>query len=127
MCDGEASVIVEAVRLSEGISEGDAEKADSPRQKASKSNCWTSMSVDCTGSDVVASTRCSAQEYSSIALVQFTRMTTVADCCEAADGKDPVGKVRGLIGCLIDHLGKEASDEASNVARCNEAMSETDA
>jgi len=81
---------------------------------------------DLVGSEVVASVKRLAKQQHSAALAQLaSRISSVLRFGSA--GGDPFAKVKGLIEGMISRLEKEAADEASEKAYCDEQIAKTEA
>merc|ERR1719410_2143028 len=81
---------------------------------------------DLVGSEVVVAVRQLAKKYHSASLGQLaSRITTVFRF--GSNAGDPFAKVKGLIQNMIAKLEKEAGDEASEKAYCDEQMAKTEA
>ena len=69
-----------------------------------------------------------AKQAHSAALAQLaSRISAVMRLGASAGGKDVFGKVKGLISDMIAKLEKEAAEEATEKAYCDEQMTETQA
>lgn len=82
-------------------------------------------SADFQKSEVVTLVRALAKEHHSVALSQLGARIVAVLRYSASNGDSPFAKVKGLIETLIAKLEKEASDEASEKAYCDEEMSKT--
>merc|ERR1719410_3169320 len=81
---------------------------------------------DLVGSEVVVAVRQLAKKQRSAALAQLaSRIATVFRF--GSNAGDPFAKVKGLIQNMIAKLEKEAGDEASEKAYCDEQMAKTEA
>jgi len=82
---------------------------------------------DLAGSEVVTMVKQLAKQQHSAALSQLaSRIATVIRFGRSSGG-DPFGKVKGLITDMIAKLEREAGDEASEKAYCDEQMAKTEA
>jgi hypothetical protein len=81
--------------------------------------------VDFKKSEVVTLVKALATEHHSAALAQLGARIVAVLRYSASNGDDPFEKVKGLIETLIAKLEKEASDEASEKAYCDEELSKT--
>jgi len=78
------------------------------------------------GSEVVAAVKRLAKQHHSAALAQLaSRISTVLRFGSSAG--DPFAKVKGLIQDMIAKLEKEAGDEATEKAYCDEQIAKTEA
>merc|ERR1719217_255067 len=68
-----------------------------------------------------------ARDQHSNALAQLASRIKSVMSYGAADGADVFGKVKGLIGDMIAKLEKEAEEDASEKAYCDEEMAKTGA
>merc|ERR1740121_1074715 len=81
---------------------------------------------DLAGSEVVVAVKRLAKKHHSAALAQLaSRISTVLRF--GSSSGDPFAKVKGLIQDMIARLEKEASDEATEKAYCDEQIAKTEA
>jgi len=81
---------------------------------------------DLAGSEVVVAVKHLAKKHHSAALAQLaSRISTVLRF--GSSSGDPFAKVKGLIQDMITKLEKEASDEATEKAYCDEQIAKTEA
>jgi len=80
---------------------------------------------DLVKSEVVTMVRALARKHHSSALAQLA--SRVAAVVKYSNGQDPFGKVKGLITDLVAKLEKEAQEEATEKAYCDEQMGKTGA
>merc|ERR1719322_438442 len=81
---------------------------------------------DLVGSEVVAAVKRLAKKQHSAALAQLaSRITTVLRF--GSSSGNPFAKVKGLIEDMIAKLEKEAGDEATEKAYCDEQLAKTEA
>merc|ERR1719220_2769960 len=114
----ELSVIAEATKMLQETSSGAVSQTYSLLQLQSHS--------DLVGSEVVVAVRQLAKKYHSTSLGQLaSRITTVFRFRSSAG--DPFAKVKGLIQNMIAKLEKEAGDEATEKAYCDEQLAKTEA
>jgi len=83
--------------------------------------------TDLKNSEVVAMVKSLAKKHHSAALAQLaSRIEAVARYGSSA-GEDPFAKIKGMIGDMIAKLEKEAEDDATEKAYCDEEMAKTEA
>jgi len=82
---------------------------------------------DLVGSEVVVMVRRLAKQHHSAALNQLASRMNAVVKYGAGSGQDPFAKVKGLITDLISKLEKEAEEEATEKAYCDEQMGKTGA
>merc|ERR1712060_58915 len=113
----ELSVIAEAQKILQDTSSGAVSQTYSFLQLRSHS--------DLAGSEVVVAVKQLAKKHHSAALAQLaSRISTVLRF--GSSGGDVFGKVKGLIADMIAKLEKEASDEATEKAYCDEQIAKTE-
>jgi len=113
----ELGVIAEARKLLQETSGGAVSQTYSLLQIRSRS--------DLAGSEVVVAVKQLAKKHHSAALAQLaSRISTVLRF--GSSGGDVFGKVKGLIADMIAKLEKEASDEATEKAYCDEQIAKTE-
>merc|ERR1712060_201620 len=113
----ELSVIAEAQKILQDTSSGAVSQTYSFLQLRSHS--------DLAGSEVVMAVKRLAKKHHSAALAQLaSRISTVLRF--GSSGGDVFGKVKGLISDMIAKLEKEASDEATEKAYCDEQIAKTE-
>lgn len=123
----ELKVIAEATKILQETSGGAVEQAYSLLQVGAKTSSRMTTRADLAGSEVIVLVKRLAKEHHSAALAQLASRISAVVRYGAADGEDPFVKVKGLIQSLIDKLEKEAADEATEKAYCDEEMSKTEA
>merc|ERR1719262_1496766 len=82
-------------------------------------------STDLSNYEVVQTVKRLAAEHHSTELAQLASRIAATIRYGAASGDDPFAKVKGLITDMIDKLMKEAQEEASFKAYCDEEMAKT--
>merc|ERR1719350_1167513 len=83
--------------------------------------------ADLAGLEVVQLVKQLARKHHSTALAQLASRMTAAIRFGARNGDDPFAKVKGLIENMIAKLEKEAEEEATEKAYCDEEMAKTEA
>merc|ERR1719329_150069 len=115
----ELAVIAKAKKILEETSSGGVEQTYSFLQVSNR--------VQLKNSEVVAAVKKLARDQHSSALAQLaSRIATVAKY-GAVSGEDPFAKIKGLITDMIAKLEKEAEEDATEKAYCDEEMSKTEA
>merc|ERR1719323_2987770 len=118
----ELAVIAKATKLLEETSSGAVSQTYSFVQLGSQMRSHS----DLVGSEVVVAVRQLAKKYHSASLGQLaSRITTVFRF--GSNAGDPFAKVKGLIQNMIAKLEKEAGNEASEKAYCDEQLAKTEA
>jgi len=82
---------------------------------------------DLAGLEVVQLVKQLARKHHSTALAQLASRMTAAIRFGSRGGDDPFAKVKGLIENMIAKLEKEAEEEATEKAYCDEEMAKTEA
>merc|ERR1719433_1735199 len=114
----ELSVIAEARKILQDTSSGAVSQTYSLLQIRSRS--------DLVGSEVVSAVKHLAKQQHSSALAQLASRIAVVLRFGSA-GRDPFGKVKGLIQDMIARLEKEAGADATEKAYCDEQIAKTSA
>mmetsp|Transcript_83039 Transcript_83039/g.267596 ORF Transcript_83039/g.267596 Transcript_83039/m.267596 type:complete len:712 (+) Transcript_83039:86-2221(+) len=83
--------------------------------------------ADLANSEVVTVVRQLAQWHHSAALVQLASRIAAVAKYGATNGEDIFGKIKGLISDMIAKLEKEAQEEATEKAYCDEEQAKTEA
>lgn len=83
--------------------------------------------ADLINSEVVASLKNLATKQHSAALAQLASRVSAVMKFGAGNGDDPFKKVRGLIRNMIDKLEKEANEDATEKAYCDEELKKSNA
>jgi len=83
--------------------------------------------ADLAGLEVVQLVKQLARKHHSTALAQLASRMTAAIRFGSRSGGDPFAKVKGLIENMIAKLEKEAEEEATEKAYCDEEMAKTEA
>jgi len=114
----ELSVIAEATKILQETSSGAVSQTYSLLQIRSHS--------DLAGFEVMAAVKQLAKRHHSSALAQLASRISAA-LKFGSSSRDPFAKVKGLIQDMIARLEKEAGDEATEKAFCDEQMAKTEA
>jgi len=96
-------------------------------QIGSNSGFKLRTSTDLSNYEVVLAVKRLAEQHHSTELAQLASRISATIRYGAASGDDPFAKVKGLITDMIDKLMKEAQEEASFKAYCDEEMAKTEA
>merc|ERR1719359_1496533 len=83
--------------------------------------------ADLANSEVVTLVKKLARDHHSAALAQLASRMSVVMRYGSKDGANPFGKIKGLISDMIVKLEKEAEEEATEKAYCDEQMAKTEA
>lgn len=83
--------------------------------------------ADLAGLEVVQLVKQLARKHHSTALAQLASRMTAAIRFGSRGGDDPFAKVKGLVENMIAKLEKEAEEEATEKAYCDEEMAKTEA
>jgi len=75
--------------------------------------------------DIASIVKKLARQHRSAALSQLASRISSVQKYGAAAGEDVFGKIKGLIGDMIEKLEKEANEEAEEKAFCDEEMAKT--
>jgi len=95
-------------------------------QVASTSGSELRTSADLSNYEVVQSIKNLAAKHHSTELAQLASRIAATIRYGQTSGDDPFAKVKGLITEMIDRLMKEAAEEASFKAYCDEEMAKTE-
>merc|ERR1719230_370280 len=121
----ELKVIAQAIKILEESTGGAVEESYSLLQVTLGSKMQSR--VDLANSEVVALVKKLAEKHHSTALSQLASRIAAVVKYGAASGEDPFAKVKSLITDLIAKLEKEAKDEATEKAFCDDEMAKTNA
>jgi len=83
--------------------------------------------VDLANSEIITLVKKLARDHHSSALAQLASRISVVARYGGKDGADPFAKIKGLISDMIAKLVKEAEEEATEKAYCDEQMAKTEA
>merc|ERR1719323_2263495 len=122
----ELSVIAEATKLLQDTSSGAVSQTYSLLQVTSLAGLQLRTHGDLVGSEVVTVVKRLAKKQHSAALAQLASRIVAVLRFGSSSG-DPFAKVKGLIEDMIAKLEKEAGDEATEKAYCDEQMAKTQA
>merc|ERR1712032_909217 len=86
-----------------------------------------STSADLARTEVVTMVKNLARKQHSAALAQLASRIAAVAKYGAAAGEDPFAKIKGLISDMIAKLEKEAEEDATEKAYCDEEMAKTEA
>merc|ERR1719148_445038 len=115
----ELAVIAQAKKILEETNSGATSQTLAGMQIRTRS--------DLAGSEVVTAVKQLAKQQHSAALSQLaSRIATVLRFGRSSGG-DPFSKVKGLIADMIAKLEREAGDDATEKAYCDEQMAKTEA
>jgi len=118
----ELAVIAKAKKILEESTGGAVGQSYSLLQKSS-----LSTRADLKRSEVVTVVSNLAKSHHSAALAQLASRISAVVKYGAGDGEDVFGKIKGLISDMISKLEKEAEEDATEKAYCDEEMSKTEA
>jgi len=120
----ELKVIAEATKMLEATSSGAVSQTYSLLQVTSLAGMQIRSHSDLVGSEVAAAVKRLAKKQHSTELAQLaSRIATVLRF--GSSSGDPFAKVKGLIEDMIAKLEKEAGDEATEKAYCDEQLAKT--
>merc|ERR1719453_497463 len=86
-----------------------------------------STRADLKRSEVVTVVSNLAKAHHSAALAQLASRISAVVKYGGGDGEDVFGKIKGMIGDMIAKLEKEAEEDATEKAYCDEEMAKTEA
>jgi len=115
----ELAVIAKAKKILEETSGGGVEQTYSFLQVSNRAQLK--------GSEVVAAIKKLAHEQHSSALAQLASRIAAVAKYGSGGGDDPFAKIKGLISDMIAKLEKEAEEDATEKAYCDEEMAKTEA
>merc|ERR1719272_1209054 len=121
----ELKVIATAEKILKESTSGAVSQTYSMLQVAASSQIRTR--TDLANSEVITLVKKLAHDHHSAALAQLASRMTVIMRYGGKDGGDPFAKIKGLIGDMIMKLEKEAEEEATEKAYCDEQMAKTEA
>jgi len=122
----ELRVIAEATKVLQATSTGAVSQTYSLLQVTSLAGLQLRTHSDLVGSEVATAVKRLAKKQHSAELAQLASRI-VAVLRFGSSGGDPFAKVKGLIEDMIAKLEKEAGDEATEKAYCDEQMAKTQA
>jgi len=115
----ELAVIAKAKKILEETSSGGVEQTYSFLQVSNRAQLKSS--------EVVAVIKKLAHTQHSAALAQLASRIAAVAKYGSSSGEDPFAKIKGLISDMIAKLEKEAEEDATEKAYCDEEMSKTEA
>jgi len=115
----ELAVIAKAKKILEGTAGGASGQTYSFLQISSR--------ADLKNTEVVTLVKNLAKKQHSAALAQLASRIAAVAKYGAAAGEDPFAKIKGLISDMIAKLEKEAEEDATEKAYCDEEMAKTEA
>jgi len=118
----ELAVIAKAKKILEETTGGAVGQSYSFLQRSTMST-----RADLKQSEVVTVVSNLAKTHHSAALAQLASRISAVVKYGAGDGEDVFGKIKGLIGDMIAKLEKEAEEDATEKAYCDEEMAKTEA
>jgi chromosome segregation ATPase len=118
----ELAVIAKAKKILEETTGGAAGQTYSFLQRSTMST-----RADLKKSEVVTVVSTLAKKHHSAALAQLASRISAVVKYGAGDGEDVFGKIKGLISDMIAKLEKEAEEDATEKAYCDEEMAKTEA
>merc|ERR1719323_1364995 len=122
----ELSVIAEATKILQATSSGAVSQTYSLLQVTSLTGLQLRTHSDLVGSEVATAVKRLAKKQHSAALAQLASRIVAVLRFGSSNG-DPFAKVKGLIEDMIAKLEKEAGDEATEKAYCDEQLAKTSA
>jgi hypothetical protein len=123
--DEELKVIATAEKILKESTSGAVGQTYSLLQVAAGSKMQTR--ADLANSEVISLVKKLARDHHSTALAQLASRLSVIVKYGGKDGADPFAKIKGLISDMIAKLVKEAEEEATEKAYCDEQMAKTEA
>jgi chromosome segregation ATPase len=118
----ELAVIAKAKKILEETTGGAVGQSYSFLQRSTMST-----RADLKRSEVVTVVSTLAKKHHSAALAQLASRISAVVKYGAGDGADVFGKIKGMIGDMIAKLEKEAEEDATEKAYCDEEMAKTEA
>jgi len=118
----ELAVIAKAKKILEETTGGAVGQSYSFLQRSTMST-----RADLKRSEVVSVVSNLAKKHHSAALAQLASRISAVVKYGAGDGEDVFGKIKGLISDMIAKLEKEAEEDATEKAYCDEEMAKTEA
>jgi len=121
----ELKALAQAKKIIQQSTAGAGAQTYSFLQLSSSSSSRIHTSIDLSNYEVVQTIKRLAAQHHSTELSQLASRIAATIRYGAANGDDPFAKVKGLITEMIDKLMKEAQEEASFKAYCDEEMAKT--
>merc|ERR1719217_1476236 len=122
----ELKALAEAKKIIQSSTSGAEGQTYSFIEIASYTSTRLRTAADLRNFEVVNTIKRLAQQQHSSALAQLASRIAATMRYSASSGEDPFAKVKGLITDMIDRLMKEAAEEASFKAYCDEEMAKTE-
>jgi len=121
----ELAALAKAKKIIQTTTSGAEAQTYSFLQMSSSTQSELQTSTDLRNFEVVNAVKRLAREQHSTELSQLASRISALIRYGATSGEDPFAKVKGLITEMIDRLMKEAAEEASFKAYCDEEMAKT--
>merc|ERR1719329_363167 len=115
----ELAVIAKAKKILEETSSGGVAQSYSFLQ--------IKTGTDLTNTEVITAIRQLAQQQHSAALAQLASRIAAVATYGSTSGEDPFSKIKGLVSDMIAKLEKEAEEDATEKAYCDEELAKTQA
>jgi len=123
----ELAAIAQAKKILGGSTSGAVGQTYSLLQTSSRSQTEMRTRTTLANAELLTLLQRLAQEQHSNALTQLASRVSAVMKLGATGGDDVFAKVKGLIQDMLDKLVKEAAEEATEKAYCDEQMSKTEA
>jgi len=123
----ELAVIAKTIGILKETSSGAADQTYSFLQSDSQVHSSLHSRADLTNIEVVTAVKKLAKQQHSVALQQLASRIQAVVRYGAQAGEDPFTKVKQLITDMVSKLEKEASNDATEKAYCDDEMAKTEA